>query len=124
MKIVIDNKAFELKFGFKCFMNLGEELGLETFNQVIQKLGSFSENENDISFEQFKLIEKLVIAAAEAHPAYHTLDYSIYDVVVIDAVMEQPGLLQKIMTAFSASIPKGEAEPEKKIRKTSKPKNK
>lgn len=111
MKIKLSGKAFELKFGFKCFMLLGRDLGLDTFNEVVQRFTSFSDLKDDISFDQLELIEKLVIAAAEAHPGYYALEYSILDVNVIDAVMLQPNLLSEIMTAFAASFPKDEGKP-------------
>ena len=119
MKLVIDKKAFELKFGFKCFMNLGRALGLETFSQVVEKFSSF-ENTTDISFDQLELLEKLVIAAAEAHPNYYNLDYSILDVSVIDHLMENQDQLTKIMNAFADSFPKneGKQKAQRKKRKT------
>lgn len=121
MKIVIDKKAFELKFGFKCFMNLGRALGLETFNQVIEKFASL-ENASDTSFDQLELLEKLVIAAAESHPQYYNLEYSIMDVSVIDHLMANQSQLTEIMQAFADSFPKTEGKqkaPPKK-RKTKK----
>lgn len=122
MKIQLEGKAFELKFGFKCFMLLGKELGLNTFNEVVQAFTSFNEVKDDISFEQLELIEKLVVASAEAHPAYYNLEYSILDVSVIDELMTQPNLLTEIMKAFGESFPKAEGKPtaSKPVRKTKK----
>lgn len=110
MKITIENKTFELKFGFKCFINLGRALGLETFNQVVGKFTQFENNEGDISFDQLELIEKLVIAAAESNPEYPYLDYSIKEVAIIDSLMVQPKLLSDIMAAFVNSFPKTEGK--------------
>jgi hypothetical protein len=106
MKITIEEKTFELKFGFKCFINLGKALGLNTFNEVVQKFAQFENLKDDISFEQLDLIEELVVAAVQAHPKYYELDYNITDVSVIDGIMTQPDLLNNIMTAFVESFPK------------------
>lgn len=105
-------------------MNLGRDLGLETFNQVVEKFTQFENNDGDISFDQLELIEKLVIAAAESNPKYYGLDYSINDVSVIDGVMSQPELLGQIMTAFMDSFPKTEGKPQANpvVRKPSKKK--
>lgn len=111
MKILLEGKAFELKFGFKCFMLLGKDLGLETFNEVVQKFTSFADIKDDISFDQLELIEKLVVAAVEAHPDYYKNEPSIHDVSVIDGLMEQPDVISEIMTAFGSSFPKTEGKP-------------
>ena len=122
MNIQLEGKAFELKFGFKCFMLLGKELGLATFNEVVQKFTSFENMEGDISFEQLELIEQLVIAAVNAHPDYYKHDNSIVDVCVIDELMSQPNLLTEIMTEFGNSFPKVEGKPkaDKPVRKPKK----
>lgn len=104
MKIVIDKKAFELRFGFKCFMNLGKELGLKTFNEVAEKFTQFEHIKGDISFEQIELIEKLVIAAAEAHPNYYSLKHSILEVAIVDELFAQENLISDVMTAFAESV--------------------
>lgn len=124
MKITIEKKTFELKFGFKCFINLGKALGLDTFNQVVGKFSNFNNEDGDISFEQLNLIEQLVIAAIEAHPKYYDLDYSVMDVSVIDGIMAQPNLLGEIMQAFTDSFPKSEGKPQAnpQVRKTTKKK--
>lgn len=119
MKLVIEKKAFELKFGFKCFMNLGRDLGLETFSQVVAKFSSFESN-TDISFDQLDLLEKLVIAAAEAHPNYCNLKYSIMDVSVIDHIMSNQHQLNEIMTAFADIFPKETGKPKAQPKKRSK----
>jgi len=106
MKIVIEKKAFELKFGFKCFIILGRALGLKTFNEVVVKFSQFDNVKDDISFEQLDLIEELVIAAVQASPSYCNLNYSITDVAVMDGIMDQPELLTNIMSAFVESLPK------------------
>lgn len=111
MKIKLNNLDFELSFGFKCFMILGESLGLETFNQVVEKFSGFKDG-TDISIEQLNLIENLVISAIEAHPKYYTLGYSHLDAEVINEVMNQKGLLDEIIKAFVASFPKAEGKPQ------------
>lgn len=120
MKITLEDKTFELKFGFKCFLNLGRALGLETVNEVIEKLSSFDGKSNDISFDQLELIEQLIIAAAEAHPNYYSLDYSISSVNIIDGVFGQPGLLAEIISELSNSFTQtgGKEQANPAVRKT------
>lgn len=120
MIITLENKTFELKFGFKCFLNLGRALGLKTVNEVIDRLSSFDGKSDDITFDQLELIEKLIISAAQANPKYGDLGYSINDVNVIDGVMAQPGMLSELITelneSFNKAEGKGQANPA--VRKT------
>lgn len=111
MKLTLEKKDFQLKFGFKCFLNLGKALGLSTFNEVVERFQGFGQN-NDFQLDQLELIEQLVIAASEAHPKYCDLPYSILDVAILDEIFAQPEILQQVLTEFAASFPKNEGKPQ------------
>lgn len=105
MKITIEDKAFELKFGFKCLKILGESLDCKTFKETLDKFSEFEKAEaSDVSFDQINLIESLIAAAAEAHPNYYQIDYSIQDVSIIDEIMKQPEMVSEVMQHFVDSV--------------------
>lgn len=117
----IDKKPqkFELRFGFKCFMNIGKHYGLNTFKEVADKFAGFGKGE--INIDQLELIEQLVIASAEAHPKYYDLPFAIHEFPIIDTLLEKPELLEQLVKEFVASFPqgdKGKPQPQKAATKT------
>lgn len=121
MKITIDNKAFELKFGFKCLMILGEEYGLKSFNAVVRKLMILEKLKDDLTFEQAELIEKLVESAVKSSASYSNLEYSIYDVSILDWAIANPDELAKVMSELAKSLPQG--NPASVVKKNRKPRS-
>jgi hypothetical protein len=124
MKLVLEDEEickdpveFNLRFGFKCFMNLGTALGLNTFKEVADKFAGFGSGE--IKLDQLDLIEKLVIAAAQAHPKYDDMDVAIYDFPIIDTMLVKPELLEQLVKEFVASFPQqGKPKPQKAASRT------
>lgn len=109
MKIEIEGKTFELKFGFKCLRILGDHLGLASYNETISKLALLDNmNDGNINFEQSDLLEALIESAAEAHPKYCDLDYSIKDVSVIDQIFNDPASFIDVIEGLRKSFPQEE----------------
>jgi hypothetical protein len=117
MKIIIENKEFNLRFGFKSLMILGEMRGLKNYSDVIALFNGFSESQEDFELPQLQLIEDLVVSAAEADPQYYNLGYSISDVVVIDHLMHNQADLNLVIKSFLESFPQpkeGKPKPQAK----------
>ena len=111
--------SFELRFGFKCFMNIGKHYGLNTFKEVADLFVGFGQGE--MRLDQLSLIERLVIAAAEAHPSYQTHDFYIDKFPIIETLMRNTDLLEEVVKEFVASFPQGEKgkpQPQKAATKT------
>lgn len=105
MRVLIEDKAFELKFGFKCLITLGKNLGFKTFNETVNHLSILDNMGNDVSFDQADLITALIEAAAESHPSYYQLEYSIQDVSIMDWVITNPVEFGEVVKELVASLP-------------------
>lgn len=123
MKIVIENKAFHLKFGMKCLRNLGENLGHTSYDQTIAALAVIENISDNITFEQSDLLEAIIEAAVQSHPEYYQLEYTIMDVSLTDFIFTDQTQLAQIIEAFVKSFPQQEGKKKvskKPVRKTTK----
>lgn len=118
MRVTIEKKAFELKFGFKCLKNLGRRLGFKSYNEVVNHLSILDNMGTDVSFEQDDLIEALIISAAETHPDYVDNPNDITEVSIMDWVIKEPTQFAQVVKALVESMPQGQGKtaPAKKSR--------
>lgn len=120
MKVTIEKKAFELRFGFKCLKQLGKKLGFKSYNEVVNHLSILDNMGTDVSFEQDDLIEALIISAAEAHPGYEDNPNDITEVSIMDWVITQPEQFAEVVKHLVESMPQGKPQPVKKSRQAKK----
>lgn len=113
MQVLIENKAFHLKFGMKCLMLLGKNLGLKSYSEVVNHLAVLDNISDDLTFEQADLIEALIVAAAETHPTYRENEYSIHEVDVLSWVVNSPEEFAKAIKHLVESMPQpaGKSKP-------------
>lgn len=120
MILTIEKQKFPLQFGFKCISLIGKELGLKTFDEVIQKYAQFDDDQT-MTFEKMELIELLVKSAVYAHPGYAKSNLDIESVPLMDSLMSE-AVLQDLLTNFENALRKPENEKKQKAQKSAKPK--
>lgn len=105
MQVLIENKAFHLKFGMKCLMLLGKELGFKSYSEVVNHLAILDKVTEDLTFEQADLIESLIKAAAATHPDYKQLDYTIDNADILSWVFSNPQEFSQAIKLLVDSLP-------------------
>jgi hypothetical protein len=110
--IIVNGKTFKLRFGLKVSRLLGEKWGLDSFDEVIQRLSALSEGLEKLEFSSLYTIFDVVIACTDADDAVLTTDE-------LEAMFDNnlPDLLVIIKTVFEGymgSLKKLNVEGEKK----------
>lgn len=127
----LNGKTFVLKFGMKVFRLLGEKLNtptlLTTQQKVISVLGGMTD---DMSFEQLKIINSLILSAIEANPEnVETITEDELDDLYFTNTKEILDVMTIVMNDFAKSLPqpdkggrvgKPKAQTKKVSRKTTK----
>ena len=117
LKVTINNKGYNLKFGYGVFRRLGDFYGVVGFQGLgayIQDL-DFGNSHQDLTFPQLNFLGNLIIAAAEygsGKPIRLDLDQ-----VIDNVVLGTPDMLGDILKAFTDSFPKEQGKPNPATRK-------
>ena len=117
LKVTINNKGYNLKFGYGVFRRLGDFYGVVGFQGLgayIQDL-DFGNSHQDLTFPQLNFLGNLIIAAAEyASSKPIKLDL---DQVIDNVVLGTPDMLGDILQEFTDSFPKQQGKPNPATRK-------
>ncbi len=117
LKVTINNKGYNLKFGYGVFRRLGDYYGVVGFQGLgayIQDL-DFGNSHQDLTFPQLNFLGNLIIAAAEyASSKPIKLDL---DQVIDNVVLGTPDMLGDILQEFTDSFPKQQGKPNPATRK-------
>ena len=117
LKVTINKKHHNLKFGYGVFRRLGEYYNVQGFSGLasyVDGLG-FGKSDTDLTFDQINFLGNLVIAAVE-YASIKPIKLDL-DQVVDQVVLGKPDSLGDILKAFSDSFPKDQGKPNPATRK-------
>lgn len=117
LKVTINNKHHNLKFGYGVFRRLGNYYnvaGLEGLGKYMSQL-DFGKSANDLTFDQLDFLGNLILTAAE-YGSKDPLKLDL-DQVVDQVVLATPEMLVDILQAFSDSFPKAQGKVQPATRK-------
>lgn len=103
MKISINRKAYQLKFGFGMLRKLGELSNLNSYSETLQMLQKAFEDLENITFEKEDVLKNLIYAAA-----LHAEDpkaENLKTLSVMDYVISNGDDFAKIVDAVLKSFP-------------------
>lgn len=117
LKVTINNKGYNLKFGYGVFRRLGDFYGVVGFQGLgtyIQDL-DFGNSHQDLTFPQLNFLGNLIIAAAE-YASNKPIKLDL-DQVIDNVVLGTPEMLGDILQEFTDSFPKEQGKPNPATRK-------
>ncbi len=117
LKVTINNKGYNLKFGYGVFRRLGDFYGVVGFQGLgtyIQDL-DFGNSHQDLTFPQLNFLGNLIIAAAE-YASNKPIKLDL-DQVIDNVVLGTPDMLGDILQEFTDSFPKEQGKPNPATRK-------
>lgn len=111
--IKFGNQSYKLKFGYGVNRRLADIYSIPSYSGLGDFITSlnFSDKATDLTFPQLTFLGNLVHAAI----AYQTNDVPELTVdEIVDAVLQHPNELEKIMQAFADSFPKDNSQGKQK----------
>lgn len=91
-----------------CILKLGKNWGLETFEDVIQKLASLESSDGKTHFKEFEIVTDLIFAAIESEKSNDITDLDKSD--IMDWLIPNKEMIAKIVIAFNDSITGGKSK--------------
>ena len=104
--IRINEKDYLVKFGFGANRVLAKKWGLKTLSEIGNKINkqlNFKENQEP-TFEQFETIGELVLSGI----LNYTPEAKVKTDDVVDALLQDIPLLQRLVQLYIDSMPKGD----------------
>ena len=122
LKVTINKKGYNLKFGYGVFKRLGNYYQVEGFQGLANYVDQlqFGKTDTDLTFKQLDFLGNLIVAAAE-YASATTIKLDL-DQVIDNVVLGTPDMLGDILTAFSDSFPKAQGKPNPATRRKAKKK--
>ena len=111
MKITIEKKEYQVKFGYKVYRKVCQHYGEKTvagFEKLIKRFGLNNVKLKDPSFDSLTFIGNLVLFAIVLDA---NEELNIDSDNVVDVLWNNPSLLEQVMEAFQQSLPTQKAAP-------------
>jgi len=111
MKITIEKKEYQLKFGYKVYRKVCQHYGEKTvagFEKLIKRFGLSNVKLKDPSFDSLNFIGNLVLFAIVLEP---NEELTIDSDNVVDVLWKNSSLLEQVMQEFQQSMPTQNAAP-------------
>jgi len=111
MKITIEKKEYQLKFGYKVYRKVCQHYGEKTvagFEKLIKRFGLNNVKLKDPKFDSLNFIGNLVLFAIVLDT---NEELTIDSDDVVDVLWNNPSLLEQVMEMFQQSLPTQNAAP-------------
>lgn len=108
MRISINETSYSLRFGMACIFQLSRNWGLDTFEDVIEKLSSLESKDGKTRFQEFEIVADLIFAAIVTEKSNDLSNIKVED--VLDWLLPNQNEIVKIVTAFNESITGGKSK--------------
>lgn len=107
MKIKINNKAYDIKFGIKSNIILGDMWGCSKISQVGEKLGALAFEENqEPTMKQLQIMAQLILSGVLAKNENAKIDEDD----IFKFILQTPEEVAKIFELYTKSLPTQQPE--------------
>ena len=117
MKIKIDKKTVELKFGFGFLRKFGEQYQKTAYQDTINLITTSFSSFDDLTFQQEDMFKSVLVLAAETAEDEKAVAH-LRELDIMTFIFSDLDTFQKVLTALTDSFPKveGKQQPRKAAR--------